>query len=244
MALRETCVSKQSKNRSANPFFISLSGLAGSGKTTIADTLRRCFREDGYTVNDFSFASPIKDALCLWCGWDRQRLDSDPVYKEASTLDDGSPDPYCTALGMNRRVIMQRMGTECMRQGMHQDFWIILADLAVRLGKIPASDIYLIGDARFANELNWAKSIGAYCILISRAEIPLGSTVYHENVTLTTHTGHSSEQESVKWPYYDEQILNVVDLNQSEQQNRERLAIQLQILTIPAICKHFGFRDH
>lgn len=228
--------------------FISISGLAGSGKTTVSNYLKQHFHNACYSINDFSFAGPLKDALCVWFGWDRRRLDSDFSYKEGDRLDDGSPDPYCQALGMTRRVIMQKFGTECMRQGMHQNFWIIMADLGVRFNKVPVSDIYVISDARFVNELEWAKTLNGYRILVVRQECPRGTNPATlpdpgKGSTLTTATAHASEQEFIGWPGYDEVIVNLLDHNVSEIGNMNRLTAYLDNLTIPAIRERFGLKD-
>jgi hypothetical protein len=220
------------------PHFISISGLAGSGKNTVADYLKTYFREQNYTINDFSFAGPLKDCLCLWFGWDRDRLNNDFAYKEGATLDDGSPDPYCERLGMTRRMIMQKMGTECMRDGMHKDFWIIMADLGVKLGKIPHSDFYIISDARFLNELEWAKSINAYRIFIDRTDIINGETL--SGTTLTAHTTHASETEFVGWSGYDEYISNTITEGWTQEQNLNFLYNHLDNVTIPFIHHRFG----
>jgi tRNA A37 threonylcarbamoyladenosine biosynthesis protein TsaE len=224
-------------NNPSAPKFISISGVAGSGKTTVSDYLKSHFRQQNYTINDFSFAGPLKDALCLWFGWDRKRLDSDFAYKEGSTLDDGSPDPFCERLGMTRRQIMQKMGTECMRQGMHPNFWIIMADLGVHLGRIPHSDIYVISDARFLNELEWAKSINGYRLLVMRAECQRGEDPDQARTghSLTTHTKHASETEFLQFDDYDETVVNLIDHNRTNMQNMNALIAHLDTVTIPAI---------
>jgi hypothetical protein len=224
-------------NNPSAPKFISISGVAGSGKTTVSDYLKSHFRQQNFTINDFSFAGPLKDALCLWFGWDRKRLDSDFAYKEGSTLDDGSPDPFCERLGMTRRQIMQKMGTECMRQGMHPNFWIIMADLGVHLGRIPHSDIYVISDARFLNELEWAKSINGYRLLVMRAECQRGEDPDQARTghSLTTHTKHASETEFLQFDDYDETVVNLIDHNRTNMQNMNALIAHLDTVTIPAI---------
>lgn len=223
--------------------FISISGVAGSGKTTVSNHLKHFFFREQYEISEFSFAGPIKDALCLWFGWDRSRLDSDFSYKEGSTLDDGTPDPYCEALGLSRRQMMQKMGTECMREGMHSNFWIIMADIGLRLGKIRPSDLYIISDARFVNELEWAKSINAYRIFVKRVECPRGSDpsqVLAHNVSLTKHTGHVSETEFLNWSGYDAEIINLVDRNLTDLANMNNLVKHLDTVVIPEIRTRFG----
>lgn len=232
----------------SKPEFLSLSGRAGSGKTTVSNHLKQHFYREGFSINDFSFAGPLKDALCLWFDWDRKRLDSDFSYKEGSTLDDGRPDPYCKALGMTRREIMQKMGTECMRAGMHPNFWIIMADLGVHLGKVSPSDLYVISDARFLNELEWARSINAYRVLIVRAECQRGEDPEVElrkvtnsgGISLTTQTAHASEKEFLEWDGYDEVIVNLIDHNLTEGQNMNTLISHLDNTTIPAIRSRFN----
>lgn len=225
--------------------FISVSGLAGSGKTTVSTFLKTHFFNQHYSISEFSFAGPLKDALCLWFDWDRRRLDGDFAYKEGDRLDDGSPDPYCEALGMTRRVIMQKFGTECMRQGMHPDFWILMANLGVRLNKIRPSDFYIISDARFVNELEWAKSLNGYRILVVRQECPVGTdpaSLPHptKGATLTSSTAHASEQEFIGWPGYDEIVVNLIDHNENQIGNFNRLTSHLSKIVVPAITDRFG----
>lgn len=221
--------------------FISISGTAGSGKTTVTNYLHQRFFEEWYECRAFSFAGPLKDALCLWFDWDRRRLDHDYPYKEGSTLDDGSPDPYCQMLGMIRREIMQKFGTECMRDGMTKDFWVLMADMALQKGKIRPADVHVVSDARFINELDWIHGLGGYSILMNRAECRRGDdpAIASYGVTLTHAITHSSEQDFLNWPHYDEKIVNLVDHNQTEIANMNALKAHLDKVTIPAIRKRF-----
>jgi hypothetical protein len=226
------------------PHFISISGLAGSGKTTVSSYLKTHFVLQHYSISDFSFAGPLKDALCGWFNWDRQRLDTDFAYKEGDRLDDGSPDPYCQALGMTRRVIMQKFGTEGMREGVHENFWIIMADLGLRLNKIPHSNINVISDARFVNELDWVKTLNGYSILVVRQECPRGTDpaslpVPTTGATLTTSTGHASENSFLTWPHFDKVVVNLIDHNLSEISNMNNLTKHLDEGLIPEICNRF-----
>jgi hypothetical protein len=234
------------------PIFISFSGRAGSGKTTVSEYIKSHFIKNYFTVKNFGFASPLKDALCLWFDWDRNRIDSDFSYKEGSQLDDGSPDPYCQALNMSRREIMQKFGTECMRHGMHKNFWIIMADLSVKLGKVNDSDIYLISDARFLNELEWIKSVNSYSILVVRAECQYGedsdyilkNIKKYDNFTLTDKTMHSSEKEFLEWNGYDETIINFIDHNITTKQNMDIFINHINNFTIPSIKKKFSLPEY
>lgn len=61
---------------------LGISGPVGSGKNTVADLLIEQFEQDGIKARRISFASKLKDVCCLMFGWDRERLESDPLYKE------------------------------------------------------------------------------------------------------------------------------------------------------------------
>jgi hypothetical protein len=220
--------------------FISISGAAGSGKTTVTNYLHTYFHNEFYRMSDFSFAGPLKDALCLWFDWDRRRLDQDYGYKEGSTLDDGSPDPYCQMLGKTRRQIMQVFGTECMREGMAKDFWIMMADMGLRLNKITPADIHMVSDARMLNELEWMRKLKGYEIYIERVECERGEDPKDAIAkTLTKSSGHASEQEFLSWHDYDETIINLVDNNLNSVANMNSLTHRLSEVTIPAIRDRF-----
>jgi hypothetical protein len=226
------------------PNFVSISGLAGSGKTTISNYLHSYFHKEWYSCREFSFAGPLKDALCLWFDWDRKRLDTDYDYKEGNRLNDGSIDPYCAALKKTRRQIMQVFGTECMRDGMQEDFWITLAKIGIEKGKIPPSDVYLISDARMTNELVWVRSINGYEIRVDRAECAMGEDPAKavSGATLTKSSAHASEQQFLHWKDYDEEIINLIDHNKPEIANRSALIGHLNTVTIPAIRARFGMK--
>ena len=194
---------------------ISISGKAGSGKDTVRAIIEaELFKQTGVRLTPISFAGPLKEALCLWFGWDLHRLTHDFPYKEGGlgNTDPSDIDPYCVALGMTRRVIMQKFGTECLRQGMHRDFWIILQEIGIKLGRIPG-EVFIVSDARFMNELEFAKRNDGYMIHVRSVSVREGQTTDEalgdERVsTLTTHTGHASENEFEQWDAYTNRIIN------------------------------------
>lgn len=185
------------------PIFISISGEAGAGKTTLCGLLTSYYTAKGLSVSPFSFADPLKDALCLWFGWDRQRLNDDFPYKEGGlgNTDPTDVDPYCVALNMTRRQIMQRFGTECLRDGMHEDFWVILAKLGVQRGVVPLAKLNLIPDARFLNELQWVKQEDGINVRVNRVKVDSAHGELTNPTTLTEHSGHSSE---LAWKSYSD----------------------------------------
>lgn len=124
-------------------------------------------------------------------------LTNSTLYPDMVELD---TDPICVALGMTRRTIMQRFGTECMRDNMHPDHWIILVQAAMARGEYDEIDVGFVTDARFTNELNFAKTANGLTVRIER----VGTE------TLTQHTEHASEQQWQSWTDWDVVVANNV----------------------------------
>jgi hypothetical protein len=214
--------------------FISLSGEAGSGKSTVSDMIKDFFETQNLTVAPFSFAGPLKDALVGWTGWDRQRLDSDFAYKEGGlgNTDPDDLDDYCVRLGKTRRQIMQDFGTECMRDNMHPDFWVILAELGLKRGTTKAADVNIISDARFQNELNFITRQNGWTFRVKRIELLEGETADEglirctgdNGATLTEHSSHASEQEWKSYEDFAYVFFNIIypdDLERGKHELRE-----------------------
>lgn len=142
---------------------ISVSGLIGSGKDTIAD----------YLVNSHGFlreswAGTLKDAVAAVFGWDR-------ILLEGKTSESRKwrevPDGWWSArLGVDvtPRRVLQVWGTEVCRNAYHDDIWI--ASLENKLRK--TNDNVVISDSRFPNELESVKRIGGITIRVKRGVDP------------------------------------------------------------------------
>lgn len=139
---------------------ISLSYAARSGKDTVADYLVK-----KYNFHKVAFADSLKKA-CK----EIFNLSDEQVYgKLKETVDE-----YWQ---VTPRYILQRVGTECLRQGYAQDIWI------KSLGaKIKSNENYVISDARFINEVEAVKSWGGIVIKMNRqAAHATGGIVGHES---------------------------------------------------------------
>jgi len=197
---------------------IGFSGKAGSGKDTAAKLVTEALEEYGNRVTKLSFADPLKAVCALMFGWDYDRLLNDYDYKEGDTLDDGSPDPACEMLGMTRRVVMQKVGTECFREGLHQEAWIIALKLAIQRGEYDEFDYGLLTDCRFINELQFVKDLNGKLILIQRTG---------ERSTLTASTEHKSETEWETWNEWDSIVENEINEEYSEEHNLSKFRYRL-----------------
>ena len=162
-------------------------------------------------------------------GWDRQSLDTNSEYKESNLSDQHffSPtmeirgpnyfptiDPACEMLGMTRRVIMQKMGTEAFRQGIHEDFWVILKRIQIEQGKYKQFDVAFMTDCRFLNEINFCREYNGINILLQRfADDSLNHQITHLS------SSHASEAEFFQFKDWDAIVNNVVTTERTQQQN-------------------------
>ena len=194
---------------------IGLAAKAGGGKDTAGNLIMESLTEKGYTATQISFANPLKDICTQLFGWDRDRLQTDADYKESNfayddcqhlIYEEGSDtpvlDPACKMLGMNRRVVMQRLGTEAMRRGLHSEIWIIAMKLSIMRGDYDIYDYGLLTDCRFINELQFVRDLDGTLIRIDRAG---------EQSTLTEHTEHASELEWQEWSDWDSIVVNYIN---------------------------------
>jgi hypothetical protein len=143
---------------------ISLSGLIGSGKDTVAEYL---VEKHGFKRE--SFASSLKDAVAAIFSWQREMLEGQTkaARDEREQVDEwwakrlGNPD-------FSPRWMLQQFGTEIMRTNFHQDIWVL--SLANKLRNYEGNVV--ISDARFFNELNSLKSLDALTVKVSRGLPP------------------------------------------------------------------------
>ncbi len=148
------------------PRIISLSGLAGAGKDTVADYL--C-SQHGY--QRISFAAPLKDACAAIFGWDREMLEGRTAAARAARE---VPDEWWSARldrpGFSPRKALQCLGTDVLRSHFHADLW--LAALEHRITAAGPEERFVITDCRFENELACLRALGAAIWWIWRGDFP------------------------------------------------------------------------
>ena len=143
---------------------ISISGLIGSGKDTIAEYLvaKHGFKQE-------SFAGNLKDAISTIFNWDRELLEGKTELGREwrDTIDTW----WSNRLGipnLTPRWVLQHWGTEVCRYGFHDDIWI--ASLENKLRK--THDDIVISDCRFPNEIKAIKNAGGVVIRVVRGPEP------------------------------------------------------------------------
>tara|TARA_Y100000034_G_C6909605_1_gene423581 strand:+ start:378 stop:980 length:603 start_codon:yes stop_codon:yes gene_type:complete len=139
-------------------------GFIGSGKNAVGDILTRY-----HGFQQESFASTLKDVAAKLFDWPRELLEGntdksrkwreeiDPLWSEMLGIPDFTP-----------RKALQLLGTDVLRQGFHQDIWMLC--LKKRLINIDCDVV--ITDVRFPNEMDMIKSLGGEIWMIHRGPLP------------------------------------------------------------------------
>ena len=143
---------------------ISISGLIGSGKDTVADYLIT-----HHSYKKMSFASSLKDAAAAVFGWDRKLVEGDTpegrVWRE--TIDEW----WAKRLKIPKltpRWVLQQWGTEVFRRHFHDDMWVASLEYQLRHN----TGHVVITDCRFKNELKMIKAVGGISIRVERGVRP------------------------------------------------------------------------
>lgn len=143
---------------------VSVSGLIGSGKDTIASYL---IHHHGF--RKMSFAGALKDTVSVVMGWDRELLEG--TTKCSREWRDQVDTWWATRLSiphLTPRWVLQNWGTEVFRNHVHTDIWV--ASLEHKLLNCP--DNVVITDARFSNEIDAVKKAGGTTIRVTRGPDP------------------------------------------------------------------------
>lgn len=199
---------------------IGINGYAGSGKDTVGRIIQylNCPNKGELTVEDVclnserydwwledesmweiqKFAGKLKDIASHLTGIDREKFE-DQNFKKTYLSSDWDTDGN----RMSVRDLLQKLGTECMRNGLHINTWVnaLMADYK----KIEYNDDeqaeypdWIITDVRFENEAKAIKDRKGIIIRIDRPGVePINA--------------HPSETGLDQWKF-DYKIANVSDI--------------------------------
>lgn len=137
---------------------IGFSGYIGAGKDQSAKIAQELLQlqidtDSGFPTWDIKrFSGKVKQIASLLTGIDIEKFE-DQEFKK-SYLDD---------FGMTVRLLLQKIGTECIRDHLHKDAWVkaLFADYSKHSN-------WLITDVRFLNEAVAIKERGGILIRIKR----------------------------------------------------------------------------
>lgn len=139
------------------PLLIGLTGRAGCGKTTVARYL-----EHEHAFHAAAFADPILEMVCALFA----HAGIDGAWATERALKERP-----TTLGVSYRHLAQTLGTEWGRQLLGKDWWLRVAEAALRVPRERGDDV-VIGDVRFPNEAAWIRAQGGVVVRVLRDDLP------------------------------------------------------------------------
>ena len=141
---------------------IGLCGLIGSGKGTAADMM-----VEKFGFEKVSFADSLKDCVSAVFGWHRHLLEGDT--NESREFREMVDPFWSKKMGqdMTPRFILQKVGTEAMRNVIHDNIWIDSLEKKLRKDRD-----YVIPDVRFPNEKNFIRRMNGSIFHVQRGKHP------------------------------------------------------------------------
>ena len=139
---------------------IGISGKMGSGKDTVAQIIRELSAQP-YQIR--RFAGKVKEIASLLTGIPVCEFEKPEFKKEKLSSRWG---------GMTVRELLQKIGTDCIRDHLHPDAWVN----ALFAGYM-SYEFWIIPDTRFANEYLAIKDRGGIIIRVERPGIPASDHV-------------------------------------------------------------------
>ena len=116
---------------------IGLMGYKQSGKDTCADYL---VRHHGF--QKYAFAEPVKQVCKIM------------FQLETSQMEDEQKEKLDMRWNMTPRQMMQKVGTDMVRNHLGKDFWVKSMEMRVKKKNDPK---VVVSDVRFQNEAEWIK---------------------------------------------------------------------------------------
>ena len=176
-----------------NMAIISISGKIGSGKDTIADIIMQYTPYHRWQVK--KFAGKLKDIAEILTGVPKINFEDQEFKKQ-----DMGPE-----WGMTYRDLLQKLGTEAMRNGLHENVWVnaLFADYHFNIEEDEQMPNWLITDCRFPNELEAVKTHKGITIKVIRDS---GNTIG------TTHASETALDDYTEWDYVVDNNGSIEDL--------------------------------
>lgn len=197
---------------------IGFVGTIGSGKGTAGEMLG----QRGFFME--SFASPLKHITAHLFGWPRHLLEGDT--KESREFREKNDPWWSERFGkdITPRYILQTIGTECMRECIHSDFWVACLERRIKL-----DHDYVITDVRFPNEIDSIHKMGGKIVEIQRGSIPewyVHATMYNNGDSGVKPNVHYSE-----WAWMGYKTDYTITNNGTKEDLEEEIQLMLECLT-------------
>lgn len=143
------------------PFLIGVSGKAGAGKDTVSGFICDWFCENEPTthVETIHLADPLKKTASVLFG-----------VNIVNFYDRNLKEKRDTYWGMTYREMLQRLGTESVRDVFGEDFWIDRFRLEIE-NRNPKPKVVIVPDIRFDNEAKFIRNHGGVILAVVRPDL-------------------------------------------------------------------------
>jgi len=125
---------------------IGISGKVAVGKTEVAKYIQKTFIKYDFQIKSFGY--DVKFIASYLTSVDMKTIQ----LRETKSL-------YLKDWNMTVGEMFQKIGTDCMRKGLHYDTWVLSL-----MSKYTQEQNWIIDDVRFLNEANTIKSKGGMLI--------------------------------------------------------------------------------
>jgi len=125
---------------------IGISGKIGSGKSEVARQIKKAFPYKNFKI--VSFGNMVKKNASLLTGISMKII----LSRESKSI-------YLPEWEMTLGEMYQKIGTDCMRDNLHKNTWIIAAFAGYK-----DTDNWIFDDVRFFNEVDGVKDKGGLMI--------------------------------------------------------------------------------
>ena len=154
---------------------ISITGRAGHGKDVVASMIRKLYPQ--YEIK--RFAGKLKEMVALMLGCNVEMLEN-RSFKEM----------HLDSYSMTVREILQRFGTESVRNNLHQDAWVNALFIDYLPNKVtaglPKYPSWIIPDTRFLNGADAVKDRGGVIIKVIRPGVKELDHISEQEIDLIT----------------------------------------------------------
>jgi len=130
---------------------IAFSGYAKSGKDTAAEIIKSEY--PSFQIKKFS--QKLKDIASILTGIPSSMFEQQFIK-----------DAEISGWGMTGREMLQKIGTDAIRDGLHKDAWVMSL-----FSDYHSNDKWLITDCRFPNEYAYVKDFGGMVFRIERPNV-------------------------------------------------------------------------
>ena len=118
---------------------IGISGKIGSGKSEVARQIKKTFPEKNFKIKSFGYM--VKKIVSQLTGVDLR-----------TCLSRNAKNIYLDEWRMTLGEMYQKVGTDCMRDNLHKNTWVISA-----FSKYTDDENWIFDDVRFFNEVDGVK---------------------------------------------------------------------------------------